>query len=218
MLFCRAVGLEVRLVYDVTDHVWCEIWSSDLDRWIHCDPCENVIDTPLLYERGWGKKLSYVVALGLDHITDVTWRYTYDHMETVARRKSCREAVLRDFVKEQNIVLGRIVTDERRKELERRCLKELIEFLSPNMQVREGSGVEEQGRTTGSEEWRKQRGEAGDSKQKSPAAVVLAPTEEEIANKLFSLEYDCAKDEYKRGPNVIKGWQTLVNKQENVCR
>ncbi|VDK73875.1 unnamed protein product [Onchocerca ochengi] len=178
-LCSRAIGLETRWVYDVTDHVWCEIWIEDLDRWVHCDPCENIIDTPLLYEKGWGKNLNYVIAFGLDHIQDVTWRYTFNHFATLGRRNSCRETVLRNF-----------------------------------MRMR-GSKIEEQGRTTGSEEWKKQRGETGSGK---PTKRVLVPTEKEISDKVFSLEYDCAKDQYRRGVDLIKGWESLVSKQKNVCR
>ena len=35
-------------------------------RWIHLDSCEAVYDKPLLYEQGWGKQLSHVIAVGLD--------------------------------------------------------------------------------------------------------------------------------------------------------
>lgn len=61
-------------------------------RWVHCDP-GGEIDQPLLYEDGWGKKLTYVFAYTIPplaacdgctmdeicrlvDIQDVTWRYT----------------------------------------------------------------------------------------------------------------------------------------------
>jgi peptide-N4-(N-acetyl-beta-glucosaminyl)asparagine amidase len=31
---------------DWTDHVWAEVWSDALGRWLHADPCENVLDRP----------------------------------------------------------------------------------------------------------------------------------------------------------------------------
>jgi peptide-N4-(N-acetyl-beta-glucosaminyl)asparagine amidase len=39
------------------------------------DACENAYDMPLVYERGWGKKLSYVIAYSKDEIVDVSKRY-----------------------------------------------------------------------------------------------------------------------------------------------
>lgn len=44
------------------------------------------MDTPTLYERGWGKKLSYVFAFERDNIVDVIWRYSQDHAGTTRRR------------------------------------------------------------------------------------------------------------------------------------
>ena len=49
---CR---FETRYVYDYTDHVWAEVYSTQEARWLHCDSCENACDTPRMYEAGWGK-------------------------------------------------------------------------------------------------------------------------------------------------------------------
>lgn len=76
-----------RYILDFTDHVWTEVYSQSQRRWLHIDCCEGKMDTPLMYEKGWGKKLTYVFAFSKDEALDVTWRYTSNQQELLKRRR-----------------------------------------------------------------------------------------------------------------------------------
>lgn len=121
LLFCmlRSLGQEVRWVVDWTDHVWveCRVGNAcEEGRFVHLDPCEAVVDQPLLYQ-SWGKKTTYIMAfavppvlvvrelewengstrLWLDDlqgnydkyrlIEDVTLQYTEEGLENVQNRR-----------------------------------------------------------------------------------------------------------------------------------
>lgn len=93
-VLCRARGaLNVRLVYDWTDHVWVEVLLEPErgDKrepvWTHCDVCEGVVGDGMMYERDWGKQLTWVFALDSDGgVEDVTRAYTERWDEVLARR------------------------------------------------------------------------------------------------------------------------------------
>ena len=144
-LCCRALGFEARYVLDWTDHVWTEVYSVAQRRWLHCDPCENVCDKPLLYEKGWGKNLTYILAFSKDEVQDVTWRYSIKHRELLARRSECRETWLVGVV--HNIFKHKLqsMPDSRRQEMLHRLVVELVEFVTIKKDS-ESLG----GRTTGS--------------------------------------------------------------------
>ncbi|EYB97429.1 hypothetical protein Y032_0141g2266 [Ancylostoma ceylanicum] len=212
-LMAAAMDFDVRYIYDVTDHVWIELWIPECDNWVHCDPCENIIDRPLIYEKGWGKKLSYVIAFGTDHVYDVTWRYTADHKKTLRLRNRVREPVLSNFLMKLNARMGSNATPERAKELRRRRVRELVEFLVIGKRPTDGENYG--GRTSGDVAWRAARSELGCSAKKD---TVITLNQAELANKKFSLEYNCAQDVYTRGTETIKGWSTYANFSGQIQR
>ncbi|XP_060104783.1 peptide-N(4)-(N-acetyl-beta-glucosaminyl)asparagine amidase [Heteronotia binoei] len=212
-LCCRAVGFEARYVWDATDHVWTEVYSSSQQRWLHCDPCENICDKPLLYEIGWGKKLSHIIAFSKDEVVDVTWRYSCKHDDVLSRRTQVEEAVLRETINSLNKMRQQSLTESRRRELLERIIVELVEFISPKTPKPGELG----GRTSGSIAWRVARGEiALENKE-----VVFIPTGKEKTSKLLHLRYNIVKDCYMRISNNnerINGWEKGVWKMESVWR
>ena len=95
---CRALGHDVRFVVDWTDHVWTEVYIEAESRWVHMDPCENAFDAPKMYERGWGKKLTYVIAVSAMEAVDVTPRYIVNHLGNRWRRTEVPEPWLRQML------------------------------------------------------------------------------------------------------------------------
>jgi peptide-N4-(N-acetyl-beta-glucosaminyl)asparagine amidase len=91
---CRALGHEARYVHDWSDHVWTECYINEYKRWVHMDSCENAFDTPLIYEKGWGKKLSYVIGFSKDEVIDVTKRYVLNFKANRMRRNLVPESWL----------------------------------------------------------------------------------------------------------------------------
>lgn len=59
------------------------------------DPCENAFDAPKMYERGWGKKLTYVVGCSSKEAVDVTPRYIVNHLGNRWRRTEVPETWLK---------------------------------------------------------------------------------------------------------------------------
>ncbi|XP_049606380.1 peptide-N(4)-(N-acetyl-beta-glucosaminyl)asparagine amidase isoform X2 [Syngnathus scovelli] len=219
-LCCRALSLEARYIWDSTDHVWTEVYSVSQGRWLHCDSCENVCDQPLLYEVGWGKKLAYILAFSRDQVVDVTWRYSCKHPEVLSRRTNVEETWLLHTIIGLNALRQRSLGTDRKLELTRRLLVELVEFISPKI-ARQG---ELGGRVSGSLGWRMARGETGHADSgniKQGAAYVFTPTEKERRDKLIHVSYNAAKDQYCRISNdfeIIHCWDQCVWRKESVFR
>jgi peptide-N4-(N-acetyl-beta-glucosaminyl)asparagine amidase len=85
-LVCRSLSLDARYVLDWTDHVWVEVWLPSQRRFVHLDACEQAFDTPLMYEAGWGKKLTHILSFSRYGVMDASPRYTRRFSEVVMRR------------------------------------------------------------------------------------------------------------------------------------
>jgi len=72
---CLAHWYRSRLILDMSDHVWTEVWDDEQKRWIHVDPSEKRIDDPFMYERDWKKNLQEIYAFENGTIENVTKSY-----------------------------------------------------------------------------------------------------------------------------------------------
>jgi len=232
-LVCRSVDYEARHVMDWTDHVWTEVFIPSLDRWIHCDPCENVMDKPLMYERGWNKKLSLIIAASHQEVVDVTKRYSTSERLVAARRATMfNEDWLKDVISHLNVTQKMRLSGEQRKIVESRQTSEQLELVSCSVLHQNASGDDYEGRTSGSIEWRVARGETSGGINVTDSArgnndddvIVndpIMPNDKELEKRHFRLEYYCANDEYKRplsGDEYESCWESFVTRSKHVIR
>jgi len=151
----RALKYEVRFVDNFEDHVWNEYFSEDLNCWIHVDPCENAWNTPLLYEQGWGRVMTFILAHSITGIQDVTPRYIKDFEVAVKRRNPITVAKIKGILFKHFEEITKSFKDEDRKRLRSRDDYEIVMFNMEKFLSKEEL-IERQ---SGSEEWRKSRGE-----------------------------------------------------------
>ncbi len=72
---CLAHGYRARLILDMSDHVWTEVWDEEHKGWVHVDPSEKRIDDPYMYERDWKKNLKEIYAFENGNVENVTPTY-----------------------------------------------------------------------------------------------------------------------------------------------
>ncbi|GFR33114.1 peptide-N(4)-(N-acetyl-beta-glucosaminyl) asparagine amidase [Trichonephila clavata] len=212
---CICLGYEARLIVDWTDHLWTEIYSESRNKWIHCDPCENICDRPLMYEIGWKKKLSYVIAFSEYEVQDVTWRYTCNFKETLKRRTLCRESFLLQCIYSVNERLLSRVQIEKKKYLMSRRVQELTLFLTPPKPESDNYT----GRTSGSLLWRLSRGEIGSLVPQS--SYIFTLSSKDIEKKYLHIKYSCSSDKYFRSSDHSiegEGWTSCTFSHSNVFR
>ncbi|GMM27765.1 peptide-N4-(N-acetyl-beta-glucosaminyl) asparagine amidase [Martiniozyma asiatica (nom. inval.)] len=158
ILLLITLGLDARYIWNAEDHVWCEYFSENLGRWIHLDSCENSFDNPMLYNEGWGKKMSYTFAIHQYYMIDISEKYLSSKPEHQDKRlpmaKMARDDLklwlnffsfskLKTLVDESDFLL---VTSH------------LIRDFKSNVL---SASLNSKPRVSGSDEWTKFRGENG---------------------------------------------------------
>lgn len=157
-LVCQSLGYTSRMVHDWTDHVWTEVFLNG--KWFHCDSCEQSFNEPLLYESGWGKKLTYCIATSNEYIMDVTKRYTKD-ISALQRDKSM-EIELGWNIMKLNIETWKHLNSAQLAQTNLQWRSDVYSLNYPSdKEDVENEGP--QGRQSGSKEWVQARGEDGSS-------------------------------------------------------
>ena len=156
----NACGYKTRFIDNFEDHVWNEYYNEEEKRWIHIDSCEEAYDQPLLYEQGWGRIMTYILAFSIDEVKDVTPRYVKNWNDVIERRNKNCENELHSLLYAINTSIQSNLNHSDLINLEQRnCLEnQELENLKSNCD-KDVCEEEMKGRQSGSVEWRKQRGE-----------------------------------------------------------
>lgn len=79
-------GFQFRFVLiDASNHL-LEVYIPKLKRFVSVDPYANLVDSPLVYECGWGRQINWAIAYSDKECVDVTPRYTYSQEDLNLRR------------------------------------------------------------------------------------------------------------------------------------
>ncbi|XP_022719172.1 peptide-N(4)-(N-acetyl-beta-glucosaminyl)asparagine amidase isoform X2 [Durio zibethinus] len=213
-LYCRAFGYESRLVLDFTDHVWTECYSEVLGRWMHLDPCEAIYDRPLLYEKGWEKKLNYIIAIAKDGVYDVTKRYTRKWDEVLSRRTLTTESSLVSVLASMTKECRRDYTSQVLSVLEERDNIER-EALERDSHSTDDASILLPGRQSGSLQWRIARSEFGTDSLSSSSCPVRMCRDEHVTriyNAFSAILHKFVEDSLivSKGVEVLKIFRATV--------
>ncbi|CAH1393635.1 unnamed protein product [Nezara viridula] len=218
-VMCFAVGYEARFIYDTNDHAWTEVYSHLQGRWIHCDPSEGVVDKPLMYELGWGKKPKLIMSFSPTmEIQDVTWRYSQDHKGVLSRRETDTNALLLYVVSKHNKLVIDNCSSLKRRYIFKRMIGEYAEFLTEPKPTEVYSG-----RVSGSLEWREQRGEVEVPIFQTDYIFKLHKTEIKDQPKYYCMWYSANCDTYLfycdgGNSHFRKGWKSCTYSFKNMLR
>ena len=154
-----ACGFKTRFVSNYEDHVWDEFYNEEEKRWIHVDPCEEAYDTPLVYEQGWKRVMTFIVGASDEEIVDVTPRYVKDWCIVKERRSEKMENCLKAIINNMNNLLESKLSNEDKIKLNERRKLEKEEFDKKTGECAIVNENEKMPRQSGSLDWRKERGE-----------------------------------------------------------
>ena len=178
------------------------------------DPCEGIVDKPKVYDRGWNKKLNYVIAVSVFDVQDVTKRYVMDHDALKERRKLVDEAWLNKILLDTSESWQKCLDGKFKTKVVEMRLTELVElmFAKPQSDLSEEESI---GRQSGSLAWRLARQE---TKSEASKSVSIEPCESEIKSQAIEIKYGIVKDVYERGSKIISGWSSLTKEVENLFK
>ena len=159
-------GFKVRLINNFEDHVWNEFYNQEEERWVHLDSCEQAYDTPLVYEQGWGRVMTFILGMSDDGLVEVTPRYVKDWKIVSERRSEKMEIKLAQILEDINKKMMVGISPEEKINIENRRKNEIKMFeekikndLMTSDKDNNVKDEEKIGRQSGSLEWRKNRGE-----------------------------------------------------------
>ncbi|CAF4750842.1 unnamed protein product, partial [Rotaria magnacalcarata] len=189
----RSLSFQSRYIYDTTDHVWTEVYSENQHRWLHCDACENLCDSPLIYEKGWKKNILFCIAFAKDHVEDVTWKYVTNFKQTIQRRNINEKRMAKTISRMNEKLQSQLNQQEKNKIIANR-IEDIVSMLNEEKLTKES---ELHGRQSGSLGWKLARGET-DQQDDITNGFIYFINNEECDKGFISIEYNSVLDKYYR--------------------